>query len=125
MPAMRLPHPFKNPLLGTSFRWLLWSDALTLLAMMVGQVALPWWIAQSGGAHDLSVYGVLVSAMSIVALPLLSPFADRHAKRSLMAIGLLGFGIAASAMAAFAIAVALPAGRRHRDRGHHRARRPR
>ncbi len=99
---MRLPSPFRSPLLGTSFRWLLWSDALTLLSMMVGQVALPWWIAQSGGAHDLSAYGVLVSAMSFVALPLLSPFADRHAKRSLMALGLLVFGVAASAMAAFA-----------------------
>jgi MFS family permease len=99
---MRLPHPFANPLLGTSFRWLLWSDAMTLLAMMVGQVALPWWIAQSGGAHDLSVYGVLVSAMSFVALPLLSPFADRHAKRSLMTVGLLGFCVATGAMAAFA-----------------------
>ena len=95
-------HPFRNPLLGTSFRWLLWSDALTLLAMMVGQVALPWWIAHSGGAHDLSVYGVMVSVMSMVALPLLSPFADRHSKRSLMTVGLLGFGIATSAMAAFA-----------------------
>ena len=99
---MRLPHPFRSPLLGTSFRWLLWSDALTLLAMMVGQVALPWWIAQSGGAHDLSVYGVLVAAMSFVALPLLSPFADRHAKRGLMTVGLLGFGVATGAMAAFA-----------------------
>ena len=99
---MRLPHPFKSPLLGTSFRWLLWSDALTLLATMVGQVALPWWIAQSGGAHDLAVYGVLVSAMSFVALPLLSPFADRHSKRSLMTVGLLGFAVATSAMAAFA-----------------------
>ena len=99
---MRLPTPFTNPLLGTPFRWLLWSDALTLLSMMVGQVALPWWIAQSGGAHDLAVYGVLVSAMSFVALPLLSPFADRHSKRSLMAVGLLVFGLAASAMALFA-----------------------
>ena len=51
---MRLPHPFGSPLPGSSFHWLLWSDALTLLSMMVGQVALPWWIAQSGGAHDLS-----------------------------------------------------------------------
>src|ERR1700756_3208509 len=93
---------FKNPPLATSFRWLLGSDALTLLAMMVGQVALPWWIAQSGGAHDLAVYGVLVSAMSIAALPLLSPFADRHSKRSLMAMGLLLLAVAASAMAAFA-----------------------
>lgn len=99
---MRLPLPFRSPLLGTSFRWLLWSDALTLLSMMVGQVALPWWIAQSGGAHDLSVYGVMVSAMSFVALPLLSPFADRHSKRSLMTVGLLGFGVATAAMAAFA-----------------------
>src|ERR1700712_2773737 len=99
---MRLPHPFRSPLLGTSFRWLLWSDALTLLSMMVGQVALPWWIAQSGGAHDLAVYGVLVSAMSFVALPLLSPFADHHSKRILMAVGLLVFGLAASAMALFA-----------------------
>ena len=99
---MRLPPLFESPLPGTSFRWLLWSDALTLLSMMVGQVALPWWIAQSGGAHDLAVYGVLVSAMSFVALPLLSPFADRHSKRSLMVVGLLGFAVATSAMAAFA-----------------------
>ena len=99
---MRLPHLLLSPVPGTSFRWLLWSDALTLLSMMVGQVALPWWIAQSGGAHDLAVYGVLVSAMSFVALPLLSPFADRHPKRSLMVVGLLGFGVATSAMAAFA-----------------------
>ena len=96
---MRLALPFGSPTPGTSFRWLLWSDALTLLAMMVGQVALPWWIAQSGGAHDLAVYGVVVSAMSIVTLPLLSPFADRHPKRSLIVVGLLGFALATSAMA--------------------------
>ena len=99
---MSFVFPFKGRLPGGSFHWLLWSDALTLLAMMVGQVALPWWIAQSGGAHDLSVYGVLVSAMSFVALPLLSPFADRHSKRSLMTVGLLGFAVATGAMAAFA-----------------------
>jgi MFS family permease len=99
---MRLPAFFRSPLLGTSFRWLLWSDSLTVLSMMVGQVALPWWIARSGGARDLAVYGVVVSAMSIVTLPLLSPYADRHAKRSLLAIGLVMFGLSASAMAAFA-----------------------
>ena len=99
---MRLPHPFGSPLPGTSFHWLLWSDALTLLSTMVGQVALPWWIAQSGGAHDLAVYGVAVAAMSIVMLPLLSPLADRHPKRSLVVVGLLGFAVAASAMATIA-----------------------
>ncbi len=99
---MRLPPPFDRPLPSPSFGWLLGSDALTLLSLMVGQVALPWWIARSGGAHDLAVYGVLVSAMSFVALPLLSPFADRHPKRSLMTAALLGFGVATSAMAAFA-----------------------
>ena len=99
---MPFSNPFSSPLLGTSFRWLLWSDALTLLSMMVGQVALPWWIAQSGGAHDLAVYGVVVSGMSIVTLPLLSPYVDRHAKRSLLAIGLLAWGLSSAAMAAFA-----------------------
>jgi hypothetical protein len=29
---MRLPHPFRSPLLGTSFRWLLWSGALIVPA---------------------------------------------------------------------------------------------
>lgn len=99
---MPSPTPSTSPLLGTSFRWLLCSDALTVLSMMVGQVALPWWIAQSGGAHDLAVYGVVFSAMSIVTLPLLSPWVDRHDKRALLAIGLLVFGLSASAMAAFA-----------------------
>jgi MFS family permease len=99
---MPLPSFLKHPLPSGSFHWLLWSDALTLLSLMVGQVALPWWIAQSGGARDLAVYGVVVSAMSFVAMPLLSPLADRYPKRNLMVAALVGFGIAASAMAAFA-----------------------
>jgi len=99
---MPLPSSPRSPIPGGSFHWLLWSDALTLLSTMVGQVALPWWITQSGGAHDLAVYGVVVSAMSIVMLPLLSPLADRHPKRSLIVAGLLGFAVAASAMATVA-----------------------
>ena len=102
MAGMALPSLLRSPVPGSSFHWLLWSDALTLLSLMVGQVALPWWIAQSGGAHDLAVFGVGVSAMSFVAMPLLSPFVDRHPKRRLMVVALLGFGVAASAMAAFA-----------------------
>ncbi|MFL6630355.1 MAG: MFS transporter [Vitreoscilla sp.] len=99
---MPLPSFLKSPIPGASFHWLLWSDALTLLSLMVGQVALPWWIAQSGGANDLAVFGVVVSAMSFVAMPLLSPFVDRHPKRTLMVVALVGLACAASAMAAFA-----------------------
>jgi MFS family permease len=101
MAGMPLPSFLKSPIPGDSFHWLLWSDALTLLSLMVGQVALPWWIAQSGGAHDLAVFGVVVSAMSFVAMPLLSPFVDRHPKRNLMVVALVGFGLAAGAMAAY------------------------
>jgi len=102
MAGMPLP-PFPgSPAAGRSLHWLLWSDALTLLSTMVGQVALPWWIAQSGGARDLAVYGVAVSAMSIVMLPLMSPLADRHLKRSLIVAGMLGFALATSAMATVA-----------------------
>jgi MFS family permease len=87
------------PDLGAAFGWLLWSDALTLLALMVGQVALPWWIASSGGGHDLAIYGVATAAMSFVAMPLLSPLADRHAKRSLITAGLLLSALAAVVLA--------------------------
>jgi MFS family permease len=91
-----------SPRLGTAFRWLLWSDALTLLALMVGQVALPWWIASSGGARDLAIYGVATAGMSFVAMPLLSPLADRHAKRSLIGAGLLLAALAAVVLASVA-----------------------
>lgn len=102
MAGMPLPSFFRSPVPGGSFHWLLCTDALALLSLMVGQVALPWWIAQLGGAHDLAVFGVVVSTMTFVAMPLLSPFVDRHPKRNLMVVALVGFGVAASAMAAFA-----------------------
>ena len=51
---MNLPFLDRFAALGAPFRWLLASDALTLLALMVGQVALPWWIASAGGARDLA-----------------------------------------------------------------------
>ena len=88
--------------LGPAFRWLMASDALTLLALMVGQVALPWWIATSGGAHDLSVYSVTVSAFAIVAMPLLSPLGDRMPKRRLAFLALCGFAIGSVGVATLA-----------------------
>jgi MFS family permease len=88
--------------LGGPFRWLLLSDALMLLALMVGQVALPWWIASAGGAHDLALYSVVTSAFAIVAMPLLSPLGDRIAKRRLIRGALMAFGAAAVGVALLA-----------------------
>ena len=102
---MTLPFLDRFGALGAPFLWLLASDALMLLALMVGQVALPWWIASSGGAHDLALYGVVTSAFAIVAMPLMSPLGDRIAKRrlirgALMALALASIGVAALASAA-------------------------
>ncbi len=94
------PLPFVD--LAPSFRRLLFSDALMVLALMVGQVAMPWWIAQEGGAGDLAVYGAALSAVSFAAMPLLSPLGDRYAKRLLIAGALAAFAVAGCALAALA-----------------------
>ncbi|HEX7637388.1 MAG TPA: MFS transporter, partial [Burkholderiaceae bacterium] len=88
--------------LGVSFRWLMLSDGLTLLALMVGQVALPWWIAGEGGAHDLAAYTVATSCFSIVAMPLMSPLGDRVPKRRLIQGALVTFAVASIAFALLA-----------------------
>jgi len=74
--------------LGLPFRGLLLSDALTWLSLMVGYVAVPWWIATQGGAHDLAVYGLSSSAVSFISAPALSPLGDRLPKRRLIRLGL-------------------------------------
>ncbi len=74
--------------LGRPFRLLLGSELLMTLSIMVSHVTVPWWIAQQGGAHDLAWYAALLAGVSFVALPLLSPLGDRHAKRTLMTVGL-------------------------------------
>ena len=88
--------------LGPPFRWLQWSVTLMLLSLMVGQIVLPWWIAQEGGAADLALYGTALSAISFIGMPLLSPLGDRHAKRRLIATGLAAFAIATAAIAGVA-----------------------
>lgn len=92
----------RSQALCPSFRWLLWSDTLMLLSLMVGQVVLPWWIAQEGGAADLALYGTALSAISFIGMPLLSPLGDRHAKRRLIATGLAAFALATTAIACVA-----------------------
>jgi MFS family permease len=52
---------------------------------MVGYITLPWWIVHRGGAHDLAVYSVSIAITTIFAMPLLSPFGDRYAKRTQIA----------------------------------------
>ena len=59
-----------------------------LLSMMVGHVAVPWWIAHEGGARHLALYAALMAGVSFLALPLLSPLGDRLSKRVLITAGL-------------------------------------
>ena len=99
---MRLPLLDRFTALGVPFRWLLASDALTLLALMVGQVALPWWIASSGGAHDLALYRVVTSGFAIFAMPAMSPLGDRIPKRRLIQGSLIAFAIASTGVATLA-----------------------
>lgn len=78
------------------------SDALTLLALMVGQVASQWWIASTGGAHDLAVASVWNAAFSFLAMPLLAPLGDRWPKRRIAFLALCAFAVTAVAVAAMA-----------------------
>jgi MFS family permease len=88
--------------LGPSFRALLFSGTLTLLAGMVGHVVIAWWIAQQGGGADLALYAVIIAISTLVFLPLLSPLGDRYCKRSLMTIGLAGQMVGAAGLAVLA-----------------------
>ncbi|MDP5008706.1 MAG: MFS transporter [Glaciimonas sp.] len=67
--------------------------------MMVGYIALPWWIANAGGARDLALYGIVISVAAIITMPLLSPFGDRYAKRAQIVFGLLALTIGALVVA--------------------------
>ena len=83
-----------------AMRVLLASDVLTTLAQMIGYLAVPWWIAQQGGARDLAAYGVVLAVASFLSLPVVAPLAERLAKRTQLVRGL-----AALAVSAFAFAV--------------------
>ncbi|WP_269533436.1 MFS transporter [Chitinimonas sp. BJYL2] len=80
---------------GRPFSKLLLSDTLTVLALMVGQVALPWWIVQQGGAADLAQYAIVTGLSACIAMPLLSPLGDRYPKNRLIMAGLLVMSLAA------------------------------
>lgn len=85
--------------LGPAMRSLLASDVLNWLALMVGAVATPWWIAGHGGARDLAIYGFAASALAFVVMPALSPLGDRLPKRRLIMAGLGLYALAALLLA--------------------------
>jgi MFS family permease len=88
--------------LGRPFRLLLTSDMLMMLAIMVGQVAVPWWIAHEGGARHLALYVGVLAVGSFFALPLLSPLGDRKSKRMLITLSLAAMSIESLSQASLA-----------------------
>lgn len=89
---------------GSAFQRLLASDMLLRVALMVGQVTVPWWVASRGGAAQLAVYGIVVSIAMVVGMPALSPLGDRHAKGRVMA---LAVGVHALSSAGIAVMASL------------------
>jgi MFS family permease len=89
-------------LLGHSFQFILFSDALMLLALMIGHIAVPWWIVHQGGVHDLAIFAAIQAIASFIALPALSPLGDRYPKRNLIAGGLSCMLLEAVMMASMA-----------------------
>jgi MFS family permease len=88
--------------MGPAFAALLLSDAISLLAIMVGHLAVAWWIARQGGGSDLATYAGVLAVGSLISLPLLSPLGDRYCKRSLMTVSLAIMVAVASALALLA-----------------------
>lgn len=70
--------------LGKDFYFFLVGELLTLLCIGIWHVTLSWWIATQGGAQDLALYGVALSASSIVFTFVLSPLGDRYNKRNVI-----------------------------------------
>lgn len=107
VPLLNSPCESPNPAdappgTGRAFRLLLASDTLMLLSLMVGHVAVPWWIVHDGGAADLAWYAGAMALGSFLALPLLSPLGDRWSKRDLITGGLLLMAVESLLLAALA-----------------------
>jgi MFS family permease len=85
-------------------RLIIVSDALIWLSLMAGFVVLPWWVAREGGVGDLALWSIVRAAVGLVAMPLLSPLADREHGRRLIVAALVIYTVAAVAMAALASA---------------------
>lgn len=71
-----------------TFERFLLGDALALLAMTVGGVAVPWWITVQNGARDMAIYAIVAAAVAFAVMPITSTIGDRYDKRILIQIGL-------------------------------------
>lgn len=83
-------------------RRLLLGELLGLLAGAAGQACIAWWIAQRGGAQDLTRYGIAMALCSLLALTLLSPLGDRWPKQRLIRLARIGLLADALALALLA-----------------------
>ncbi|MBE1162045.1 MFS transporter [Dyella acidiphila] len=87
-PIDATPPPAEPASAIRAFRRFLCGNAMVLVAMMVGQVAVPWWITLKNGRHDLALYATLCAVAVCLTMPLMSMLGDRHSKRLLIRIGL-------------------------------------
>lgn len=85
-----------------AFRSFLLGDALTLIAMSVGQVALPWWITLENGVHDLALYSIVSAGVACLAVPAMATLADRSDKRALLRAGLAAYSFSSMLVALLA-----------------------
>lgn len=72
---------------------LLITDTLLLLCLMVGHIAIPWWITNASGVSALATYGVAVAIATFIVTPLVSPFGDRVVKRTQLTLGILAMAV--------------------------------
>ena len=82
-----------------TFHRFLAADSLILMSLTIGQVVLPWLIAQHGGARDLATFGFSIALMTFVAMPALSPLGDRLPQQWLIRLGLSLYTVEAVAIA--------------------------
>lgn len=87
-----MPRPrWRRGMSGTGpVRALLLGEGVGLLAGAAAQTTVAWWLAARGGGADLARYGAAMAAISLLALPLLSPLGDRWPRRRLIRLAQAG-----------------------------------
>jgi MFS family permease len=81
---------------------LLITDTLLLLCLIVGHIAVPWWVTNAGGVSALATYGVAVAIATFIVTPLVSPFGDRIVKRTQLTLGILAMAVGGCVLATLA-----------------------